>query len=189
MKKYVVLVLAVMLLGIMVSSCYASTITVQGRIPEGKVGQNYSASFSATSTASSHIRNWDFRGSVPGLTFSGLGYSGTLSGTPGQNGDFSCSITVTDNDGNKSDPYQFTVRIHPRDYNGGGGDDSGGNTGGKLSIGGYLTADNVGTKYPENNYGELIGKATAEGGTPPYIWSVIDGDLPKGLCLAGSTAE
>ena len=65
------------------------------------------------------------------------------------------------------------------------GNENGQNTGGTLSIGGYLWALKVGDKYPENDYGELRGKATVSGGTPPYNWSVVKGELPKGLCLAG----
>ena len=86
MKKFTVLISAVMFIAIIASTGYASTIHIQGTIPEGRVGQYYSARFTATSTATSHIRNWNFRGTIPGLTFSGLNYTGMLSGTPSATG-------------------------------------------------------------------------------------------------------
>ena len=117
MKNFSALIMTLVFLGVIASVSYASTITIHGTIPQGKVGQNYSATFSATSTATSHIKDWKFRGTIPGLTFSGFGYSATLLGTPSASGRFSCSITVTDNNGNRSDPFQFTVVIGERNSN------------------------------------------------------------------------
>ncbi len=190
MKKVLRSILAVLVVIAAASSVFAGTITIQGTIPDGQVGKTYRATFSATSTSTTHISRWNFRGTIPGLVFTGVGYSGTLSGTPSAAGRFSCSVSVVDAEGNSSDPFQFSFTIAERDSSRGGGStsgDVGGNTGGTLSIGGYLNASSVGTSYPDNNYGELIGKATADGGTPPYRWSVISGDLPKGLCLACSS--
>ncbi len=183
MKKYVCIIMAAIIVLAAASGAFASLYISSGNPPNGTVGKSYRATFNVSGSTSATL-SWEISGYFPGVlttTKTGTGASISISGTPTSYGSFNIYVKVK-NGNNESDSKSYTVIIAENDS--GGGDSGGGTTVETLSISGYLNADKVGSQYPENLYGELIGKATVDGGTPPYTWSVIAGDLPKGTCLA-----
>jgi hypothetical protein len=88
----------------------------------------------------------------------------TLSGTPTAEGDFSITITATDNNGvSGSGTYTLTIAPTP-----------------PITI--------MPEVLPEGILGvEYLTQLTAVNGTEPYTFSLYDGNLPDGLSLSGDT--
>jgi large repetitive protein len=138
-----------------------SNITINGssNLPVAVVGVPYSFSFSAMGGVG--MLSWSATGLPSGLS---LSTSGVLSGTPNFTGNANVLITVTDG------TISFTKRyvIFGRDTN---------PTELDISIGAAALADTT------------VGKSTsytlpADGGLPPYTWSVASGSaLPPGMNL------
>ncbi len=184
MKKFLCFIIVAAALFAAVSNAHASLYISSGNPPDGTVGKYYRATFSAGGSTSANL-SWEISGYFPGVlnsTKTGSGASISISGTPELAGPFNISVKVK-NGNNESDFKSYTVLVAENSSGGGGTSGGEGNTGGELSIGGYLRAEHVGTLYPENTDGEVWGKATADGGTPPYTWSVVKGYVPKGMCL------
>jgi uncharacterized protein (TIGR03437 family) len=129
----------------------------------GTVGVKYSQGFSATGGSG----NYTFTLSPPnpsGLTFSSNGATATLSGTPTTFGSF--PLTLQLNDGTSTVSRNYTLSISSQ----------------ALSISTTnLPAGQAGVSYSAS--------LSANGGTPPYTWSVTSSALPGGLFLtAGNGA-
>ena len=140
------------------------TITSSSNLPVAVVGVPYSFSFSAMGGVAT--LSWSATGLPSGLS---LSTSGLLSGTPNFTGNVNVLITVTDG------AISFTKRyvIFGRDTN---------PTELDISIGSAALVDTT------------VGKSTsytlpADGGLPPYTWSIPGGSaLPPGLNLiSGAT--
>ena len=197
MKKCAVMVLAVMLLGIMVSGAYALAPTLPEdpvleiryeSLNDATVGKNYSHQFKVNGATYTDVK-WSLKsGNIPGMS---LSWGGVLSGIPSRAGVYNFTVAVERYYGTYSErtstSQSITLVVKEKEESGNGGTGNEQVEGGTLSIDGTLWASRVGEKYPQNSYGELSGKATANGGTPPYKWSVAKGDLPKGLSLACSS--
>ena len=182
MKRFLFVLVCVMCLCVASSELYANDFnplridTGPGSVTLG-IGQQYNYTFRATGGTGTY--SWSCSGAPTGMSMSGSTFSGRCST------EFAGNVTVTVRDGRQDASVSFYLTVTK---NGGSSEGGGGNVGGRLTIGGYLHAKHVGTTYPENNYGEIFGKLTADGGTPPYKWSVARGYVPKGMCL-GSPVE
>ena len=118
------------------------------------VGTPYSQTLSATGGAGPY--SWSVTsGALPqGLS---LTSGGVLSGTPASAGTATFTATVSDGTGNAS--HTFTINVAPA-----------------LTITtSSLPAGRVGAAYSQS--------LQANGGTPPYAWSLVSGQLPPGLTL------
>ncbi|WP_260705973.1 beta strand repeat-containing protein [Edaphobacter flagellatus] len=137
--------------------------TISGNAPAGTVGTPYSATL--TASGGSGALKWGIAGgSLPaGLTFNTS--TGVISGTPTAAGSATITLQVTDSsDVPLTVTSRQTIQIN-----------SGVVT---LSIGGNPPAGTVGVAYTTT--------LQATGGTSPYVWSVISGNLPAGLSLSAS---
>ena len=198
MKKYVVFVLAVILLGIIASCSYALDIFKINapRLSDATVGEYASYTFTVTDLGGNSTAGvkWGMNGSIPGMSF----LSGRLSGRPTQAGLYQFTVTAeryySTNYTPASDSVFCSLIVAEKgDDNNGGDNNGGGNDGAELIMGEVSSIilaginPTVGDEYPMALYGEIYGKVTVDGGTPPYTWSVTKGTLPKGLCLASSS--
>jgi hypothetical protein len=125
-------------------------------LPGGTFGTAYNQSLQAlggtppyTWTASA--------GLPPGITLSS---AGVLSGTPGQPGEYSFSVTVRDAS-NATDTQALTIIVS--------------NIPLEIVSPASLPAAEVNSTY--------LYMFVGQGGTPPYTWSFVSGDLPPGLTL------
>jgi uncharacterized protein (TIGR03437 family) len=129
-------------------------------IAVGTVGVDYSQSF----TASGGSGNYTFSltpPSVAGLTLSSSGATAKLSGKPTMSGSFPISVTVSD--GVTMFPRNYTLAISPS----------------SLTLNpANLPSGNQGSGYSTS--------LTANGGTPPYTFSISSNSLPPGLLLTAS---
>ncbi|MBI3195054.1 MAG: HYR domain-containing protein, partial [Ignavibacteriae bacterium] len=132
-------------------------ITISGSLPNGDYGVAYNQTLTASGGATPYTFSLS-AGTLPtGFTLSS---SGVVSGTTSQVGNFSITVTATDNNGcTGSQSYQFsiacpTITLAPASL-----------TGGTLN----------------SSYNETI---TASGGLSPYTFAVTTGTLPAGLTLS-----
>jgi uncharacterized protein (TIGR03437 family) len=124
------------------------------------------------STTTSYSTNILAAGGTPPYTFAASGVpaglsmasSGFLSGTPTAPGSFSLSVTVTDSQG-LSVNGSFALTISSTSL--------------PVQVSGAALPDGTLTA----SYSQAL---EAEGGKPPYSWSIIGGSLPAGLQLSGS---
>ena len=137
------------------------TITSSSTLPDGRVGEAYAFTFTATGGKLPH--SWAFEsGSLPpGLTVSP---SGTLSGTPTASGDYTFVVRAEDSQQTPdSDTQEVTVRIIPPN----------------------VTIQT--TSLPDGTEGvSYSASLTAADGVEPYSWQVTSGAIPDGLTLSGS---
>jgi uncharacterized protein (TIGR03437 family) len=136
-------------------------------LPAATKGSSYSQQIGAVGGAT------PYSFSATGLGGSGLSLSssGLLSGTPTTVGTLSLSVQVTDAKGLSTSASLSLVINNPP-----------GTTSGPLSVpGGTLTGASAGTPYSYN--------VTANGGTPPYKWTLVGGSVPDGgVTLSGTGA-
>lgn len=102
---------------------------------------------------------WSLNGSLPpGLDFL---ERGAVKGTPTELGDFEFSVTIEDQLGQRVGPVAHAIRVVRPSTT-------------PLAIGfGALSKGYEGLPYAFHLY--------AEGGSPPYVWEIAEGDLPDGL--------
>src|SRR5665213_2571970 len=133
--------------------------TTTSPLPSGSTTTFYSANILAA-------------GGTPPYSFSASGVpaglsmasSGFLSGTPTAPGSFSLSVTVTDSQGlSVSGSFALTIS----------------STSQPVQVSGAALPDGTLTA----SYSQTL---EAEGGKPPYSWSIIGGSLPAGLLLSSS---
>ena len=196
MKKYAIIVLAVMLMGVMASgaSVWASEYLTIGNtfLPNAKVGQPYNHQFSFTSGGSSAGLEWNISPStfVPGLSF----INGTISGKPTQSGNFSFTVSLRRRNTTDSTSVNVSLTVNEADGGGGGG---GGNSGGDNSlppsIRGEIQSLTVGVNsFKANqsiNGGRIDNYLAVDNGTPPYKWTIVKGEIPRGLGLYACDVE
>ena len=134
-------------------------------LPNGTVTIPYSATL--TSTGGQWPYSWSIiSGSLPpGLSLD----SGTsvISGTPTDYGTFNFTVQVTDAQqppASDSKALSITVNVLPIEI-----------------ATPFLRAAYVGVHYSQ--------KFTADGGAPPFTWSLVSGSLPAGLSLDSGTGE
>ncbi len=133
-------------------------ILTDGNLPDGKVGDQYSAKFNAAGGKLPHV--WRI---VSGNLATGLEFlaDGVLTGTPTQYGDFSFVAEVADSQSApETASRQFVLHVKPAD----------------LVI--------VTSSLPDGREGVVYSQELeATGGVAPYAWEIISGSLPQGLGL------
>ena len=134
------------------------SIVTQATLPSGSVGVPYAATLAVAGGSSPY--QWTITSGTPpaGITLNSS--SGVLSGTPVGSGSFVFTVTVSDSTGHQAG-QQFTLVIA-----------SG------LTVTSPAQLPNASVNNP---YSQTL---TAAGGTPPYQWKVISGNLPAGLALS-----
>jgi len=136
----------------------APLVILTSALPAGTTASAYSVTLAASGGVTPYA--WTLAsGSLPsGLTLEGA--TGTISGTPAATGEFPVTVTVTDAQGAAAS-RSLVIRIFE-----------------PLRI---LT-----TALPEGTEGVAYqAQLQAAGGAPPYVFSVLSGELPGGLALAG----
>ena len=124
-------------------------------LPQGFVGRSYASSFTATGGLTPYI--WSIiGGSLPdGLQLSA---TGAISGAPITTGTATFTVRVGDTSNQTAD-QEFTITV-ASDFS--------------------ITAPSVSTLY----IGQPIRvAATATGGSAPYTWTIISGQMPGGIAL------
>ncbi len=138
--------------------CQAQSLRITtSTLPSGTAGVPYSQALSATGGRTPYT--WSVsQGALPvGLRLSS---SGTISGTPENNGTFAFTAKVQDS-GGRNATKELSLTVTP----------------GPPSITtSSLPAGTVGTAYSQ--------ALVASGGSPPYAWALASGTLPAGLSLA-----
>ena len=132
-------------------------------LPDGTVGESYSASLTAEGGVLPHSWSLIECCPPPGLVFL---RDGGLNGIPSEEGVFSFSVRVMDTGGN-IDERGFSVTIAPQAPPPTITIDTGSLAGGTVGV----------------SYSQVL---QASGGSAPYSWNVIGGALPTGLSLAGT---
>lgn len=134
-------------------------ITTGSPLPDGEVGQEYSASFAATGGVLPYSFAVSGGSTPPGLRFSG----GALSGTPAAEGVFDFTIQVMDTTKKVATKlFRLTVRVPAL----------------QITTASPLPNGTVGTPYSAG--------FSATGGTRPYRWTASG--LPAGLSLSAAGA-
>lgn len=136
----------------------------------GNLSATYGTAFSQTFTASHATAPYTY--TLSGTLPSGMSWNGgtaTLAGTPTQSGEFTVSITATDNStgsGPYSNTFNYTVVV------------------------GAATIAIAPSTLPAASAGALFAatQLSASGGIAPYIYSISSGSLPTGLTLSSSGA-
>jgi hypothetical protein len=142
-----------------------ATLTIVTTTPptQGVVGSSYSAPLAASGGTAPY--SWSLASGQlpPGLS---LAASGQISGTPSAAGSYSFTVKVTDSSNpvqTATAPLSITVAVAPS----------------SLAVTtSSLASGKVGVSYSAT--------LQASGGTTPYSWSIVSGQLPPGLGLATS---
>lgn len=130
-------------------------------LPAGKVGVAYSGAVIGTGGAPPYSYALSSTSKLPaGLS---LDATGAITGKPTATGYFSFSATVTDS-ASASATGSFVLYIAPAA------------PAGTISTGAVLSPGTVGVAYSFT--------LAASGGTPPFVWTAVQGVLPAGLSLS-----
>ena len=134
----------------------ASLLGTTSNLPQGAVGQAYSAQLTASGGTGPYV--WLLTGTPPkGLTVSA---SGLISGTPEVPGSYPFSVQITDS---SSPPLTVTETE-------------------TITVAGSLQITTASLSDPQVGVA-YTAQLTASGGTAPYTWSITHGTLPAGLRL------
>jgi len=141
----------------------APPIIFPSTLPDAEVDVYYTTTLLATPINGSP--DWQMYGGSlpPGLSLNAS--SGVISGTPTTVGSWSFFVEVTDDDGT-SPPQGFVIKV----------------TQTPLS---FLTTT-LPDATEDDSYSEDI---NVTGGTSPYTWDIVSGELPDGLSLSASTGR
>ncbi len=136
-------------------------------LPDGRVGVPYAAVLQARGGRAPYVLRGGGGLLPPGLS---LHEDGRLDGTPTEEGDFGFDVVVSDAlDGRARAPFELSVAPAEEP---------------PLALR-IMTA-----VLPTGDLGEPYRAVLqAEGGTPPYLWEVVEGSLPEGLALVGDGAS
>jgi len=148
--------------GFTITVIAAPSITTNSPLPSGTVNQAYTPTpLAAINGTGSYT--WALSPASTALP-NGISLSpgGLVSGTPTSSGDFTPTVRVTDTAGAHGDK-QFTISIA---------------VGLVITTAPTLPGGTLGVAYSQG--------LAAAGGTQPYTWSVISGQLPSGVTLAGN---
>lgn len=134
-------------------------------LPDGQVGAYYKQTLHAKGGVEPY--SWSLlSGSLPG----GMGLNGgtgVIDGTPGACGVWSFTVQVSDSQTPpETDTQDLTLTIIPADL---------------VITTPSLINGQIGVGYTAT--------LAADGGIPPYTWSILSGSLPTGLALNASTGE
>ena len=143
----------------------STTLTISSpSLPSATQGTGYLSLLQASGGTAPY--SWSISsGNLPnGLT---LASNGTISGTPGVSGNFSFGATVKDA-GSPAQTTSATITLSI------------------VAAGTPLTINSTSLPAGTQNQG-YSATLNATGGTAPYTWSVISGDLPPGIGLASAT--
>ena len=131
--------------------------------PDGTVGVEYEATLQAQGGLPPYLWSMLSGGLPQGLTLSSA--TGVIAGTPLNAGVFSGEFEVRDAlDDRDTEDFEFTVQGPPPTL--------------------------LDTQLPDGIVGEPYSYVLqAEGGVPPYTWTILSGQLPDGLSLDQQTGE
>jgi Putative Ig domain len=165
MRKLFLLILVFPFLVLLAPPAHAACTVTTTELPNGTVGTGY-ANFIDVADCGSSDKDPSFRvveGKLPTGTklFDFAGSSGLISGTPKVAGSFTFTVQVKGAD-RTIDTQQFTVVIEPAEEP-------------TITTPGFSDGT-VGAFY-------CCGNLFADGGVPPYTWSIVSGELPPGLEL------
>ena len=130
-------------------------------LPSGRVGAAYTATLSASGTAPV---TWSATGLPAGLSIEPS--TGTISGTPTEDGIFTVNVMATNSAG--SDTKTLTLTIAP-----------------SSALATAPTVTTAGTTLPSGRVGDAYTMTLAANGTAPITWSATG--LPAGLSIEPST--
>ena len=142
-----------------------SVITTPSLLPPGRVGESYSAQLAAVGTAEGP--QWLMLNVPPGLRLDPV--SGVLSGVPALGGAYSPIAVCLAGDDDVLKPmgyYATEANAEPLEF----------------------------VTQPEDLWDVIVGdggpsgQLIATGGTPPYRWAVVEGDLPPGMRIIPGNA-
>ncbi len=137
-------------------------ITTSPLLPNGQVGTLYYAALNATGDNPPFSWTVISGSPPPGVS---LAASGVVSGTPTIAGTYNFTARVTDSiAGTASQPFIITISQPPLHF---------------------LDTDLLSAKEAQS-YTDVI---RVSGGTTPYTWSVISGNLPSGITLSSATGN
>ncbi len=139
----------------------AFSITTGGVLPQGTIGVAYSQTFSASGCGTGCT--WTLGGGSlpPGLSLSS---AGVLSGTPNSFFNSGFQVQVAGSNGTVHKEFSLLINF---------------NTIQPLFITNGAT---LGPNNLNNNFSTAL---NAQGGTPPYTWSLASGSLPPGITIQG----
>jgi hypothetical protein len=129
-------------------------------LPNGAVGVSYNATLTADGGVTPYTWSMD-KGTLPAeLSLDSI--TGTISGVPTVRGDFTFTVKVSDNSTpTKSDTQRYIITIADNETS-------------------LITSMNMPDGVEGIAYNATV---VALGGTPPYTWSVVRGNLPDGLAI------
>ena len=135
-------------------------------LPNGAVGVSYNATLTADGGVTPYTWSID-KGTLPAeLSLDSI--TGMISGVPTVSGDFTLTAKVSDNSTpTKSDTQRYTIIV----------------AGNETLL---ITSMNVPDGVEGIAYNATV---VAFGGTPPYTWSVVRGNLPDGLAIDTASGD
>ncbi len=123
-------------------------------LPDGEVGVNYKEVLTASGGTPPYL--WELaRGALPeGLSL--ISATGAITGTPTMEGKYDFSIKLTSGTGEAT--QEMSINISEL----------------------VISTDSLANGIMNVSYKQML---QASGGKPPYTWSIVSGNLPKGLAL------